>query len=190
MKTAKPTHPAMERLYWALLELGLMKATHRQSAFARLLNTTPQRVKNWEERGPSKDVCLEVQERFGINATWVSSMSGHPFLRGVGPSEADPGATGLSAPSKENRIARVQDAVENILKAADLAGEFELHDVRGRCCFTAEQVKAAMAELWEESGEELRAANTPEFAAKAIGKKLLELACVKSQTTSKQTTNL
>lgn len=85
MKTVKPTHPAMERLYSAFIEAGLIDSERRQSALARLLNTNSQSVKNWEERGPSKDVRLDVQERFGINATWVDVEKGYPFLQGQEP---------------------------------------------------------------------------------------------------------
>lgn len=63
----------MQRLYSATVELGLIDPRYRQSSLASLLNTTSQRVKNWETRGPSKEILLEIQSAHGINATWVET---------------------------------------------------------------------------------------------------------------------
>jgi hypothetical protein len=57
-----------------------------QSELARRLNTTPQRVKNWEARGISLDGAIEAQRRWGVNATWV--------LFGEGAEMVQPGAAG------------------------------------------------------------------------------------------------
>lgn len=76
LMTDKKTHPAMERIYRAMASRGLIAEERRQSALARLLNTSSQAVKNWESRGPSKDVRLEIQARYGISATWVENEAG------------------------------------------------------------------------------------------------------------------
>lgn len=47
LMTDKKTHPAMERIYRAMASRGLIAEERRQSALARLLNTSSQAVKNW-----------------------------------------------------------------------------------------------------------------------------------------------
>jgi SOS-response transcriptional repressor LexA len=68
MDTPNKIHPAMQRLYAEAISRGLIDGEHRQAELARLLNTTSQRVKNWESRGPSKEVRLQIQDLFGIDA--------------------------------------------------------------------------------------------------------------------------
>jgi SOS-response transcriptional repressor LexA len=68
MDTPNKIHPAMQRLYAEAIGRGLIDGEHRQAELARLLNTTSQRVKNWESRGPSKEVRLQIQDLFGIDA--------------------------------------------------------------------------------------------------------------------------
>lgn len=80
MEPTKTIHPAMERVYAVATRLGLIGPVLRQSAFARLLNTSSQAVKNWEDRGPSKDIRLTLQSRFGINASWIESGEGDDLL--------------------------------------------------------------------------------------------------------------
>lgn len=70
----------MERLYAAAIDQKLIDASHRQSQLARLLNVPSQNVKHWETRGPSKNVRLECQARFGINASWVETGEGRAMV--------------------------------------------------------------------------------------------------------------
>ncbi len=61
-------HPTMGRLYQAARQL---KQVRGQSALARLMNTSPQVIKNWEARGVSKQGAIAAQEAVGCNATWL-----------------------------------------------------------------------------------------------------------------------
>lgn len=70
-------HPSMARLYQAAREL---KDVVGQSAVGRLLNASPQTIKNWETRGVSKAGAITAQEIVGCSATWV--------LEGTGPMAA------------------------------------------------------------------------------------------------------
>lgn len=86
MTTQTNIHESMVRLYEAMLTLGrLTRVAGRQSDLARLMNTSPQRVKNWELRGVSQGAQLEIQSRFGINATWIAAGTGEMLV-----SERDP----------------------------------------------------------------------------------------------------
>jgi hypothetical protein len=75
LKLGKPgMHEQMARLYEAAEELcGVVG----QSAVARLLNVSPQRLGNWEDRGMSSEGMLDAQEIIGCNAVWIR--------KGIGP---------------------------------------------------------------------------------------------------------
>ena len=77
MSKAKQIHPAMLRLYDAVVSMRLIGGENRQSAIALLLNVPSQNVKHWENRGPSKEIRLRCQAEFGINATWIETGSNH-----------------------------------------------------------------------------------------------------------------
>lgn len=66
-------HPSMARLYQAAREL---KDVVGQSAVGRLLNASPQTIKNWETRGVSKTGAITAQEIVGCTATWVLDGTG------------------------------------------------------------------------------------------------------------------
>lgn len=66
-------HPTAERLYQAAHHL---RATTGQSAVARLLNESPQTVKNWESRGISKAGAIKAQAEIGCSASWLLSGEG------------------------------------------------------------------------------------------------------------------
>lgn len=66
-------HEQMERLYEAA---RILRGVEGQSAVARLLNASPQTVKNWESRGISKDGMITAQEVFGCSSTWLKSGTG------------------------------------------------------------------------------------------------------------------
>lgn len=70
-------HPHMERLYEAASEL---RGIEGQSAVAKALNTSPQRVKNWEARGMSSEGMLEAEKVFGCSALWLRDGHGHMTL--------------------------------------------------------------------------------------------------------------
>jgi hypothetical protein len=61
-------HPSIQRLYQAAKEL---RDVTGQSAVARLLEKTPQVVKNWEARGISSEGALLAQKIIGCDANWV-----------------------------------------------------------------------------------------------------------------------
>jgi hypothetical protein len=70
-------HEHMARLYEAAEQL---KGITGQSAVARLLNVSPQRLGNWEDRGISFEGMIDAQERIGCNAVWIR--------KGLGPMKA------------------------------------------------------------------------------------------------------
>lgn len=61
-------HPTTERLYTAAREL---RDVTGQSAVARLLDISPQVMKNWEARGVSEGGALKAQKHVGCDANWV-----------------------------------------------------------------------------------------------------------------------
>lgn len=63
----------MERLYQAAKQL---KGIEGQSAVARLLNTSPQTVKNWESRGISQQGILDASAKIGCSPLWLKSGDG------------------------------------------------------------------------------------------------------------------
>lgn len=66
-------HEQMERLYEAAEKL---RDVTGQSAVARLLNVSPQRVSNWEARGVSADSMIDAQQIIGCSAVWVRDGTG------------------------------------------------------------------------------------------------------------------
>jgi phage repressor protein C with HTH and peptisase S24 domain len=70
-------HPSMERLYKAAKE---MKGVEGQSALARLLTMSPQRIKGWEDRGVSKQGAITAQRVIGCSALWITEEIGRMNL--------------------------------------------------------------------------------------------------------------
>lgn len=66
-------HETMIRLYQAAKEL---KSVEGQSALARLLETSPQTVKNWESRGISSQGILKAADVVGVSAVWLETGKG------------------------------------------------------------------------------------------------------------------
>jgi phage repressor protein C with HTH and peptisase S24 domain len=66
-------HETTERLY---LAARILKKTEGQSAVARLLNTSPQTVKNWESRGVSRQGMIDAQRLIGCRSTWIETGEG------------------------------------------------------------------------------------------------------------------
>ena len=67
----------MKRLYEAASEA---RGIRGQSDLARVLNTSPQTINNWETRGISKQGLLSIQNVLGISASWVQSGHGQKFV--------------------------------------------------------------------------------------------------------------
>lgn len=61
-------HATVDRLYLAAQQLRDVKG---QSAVARLLEVSPQVVKNWESRGLSNEGALLAQKTIGCDANWL-----------------------------------------------------------------------------------------------------------------------
>lgn len=66
-------HPATERLYQAAKTISDIAG---QSAVARVLNESPQTVKNWESRGVSRAGALKAEEILGVRAAWLLTGEG------------------------------------------------------------------------------------------------------------------
>ena len=62
-------HESMKRLYESAAQYDPDIIT--QSDLARALNTTPQRIKNWEDRGVAKDALLDIEQTFRVSPSGV-----------------------------------------------------------------------------------------------------------------------
>lgn len=67
-------HPTMARLYQAARSRGITT----QAGLAATLNTSSQRVKNWESRGISQQGANEAQAVMGVSSTWILDGTGSP----------------------------------------------------------------------------------------------------------------
>lgn len=76
---SSPIHPSTVRLYHAALAL---RDVSGQSAVARLLNVSPQTVKNWEARGISKVGAIAAQNVIGCSASWLVLGKGEMIAAG------------------------------------------------------------------------------------------------------------
>jgi phage repressor protein C with HTH and peptisase S24 domain len=72
--TISAMHSTAERLYKAAKEL---RDVDGQSAVARLLNESPQTVRNWEIRGVSRQGALKAQLVIGCDAYWLLGGDGN-----------------------------------------------------------------------------------------------------------------
>lgn len=92
-------HETMKRLYEAA---RVLKGAEFPSEAARLLDESPQTLKNWEGRGISKGGLLKAQEIIGCRAEWLTSGFGPMvgFATGRNPEGDDP-ATGYDADSTD-----------------------------------------------------------------------------------------
>lgn len=73
-------HPSAQRLYAAATQI---KAINGQSAVARLLNVSPQVMRNWELRGVSEKGALTAQGELGIDANWLLTGDGAMLKSGA-----------------------------------------------------------------------------------------------------------
>jgi hypothetical protein len=73
MQVMSEIQPTTARLYEAADELRDVRG---QSAVARLLNVSPQVMKNWEARGVSEGGALLAQKIIGCDANWILNGAG------------------------------------------------------------------------------------------------------------------
>lgn len=66
-------HNSVDRLYQAAKKLRDISG---QSAVARLLNESPQTVKNWETRGISRSGAMKAEDVLGVRANWLITGEG------------------------------------------------------------------------------------------------------------------
>lgn len=66
-------HTSADRLYQAA---KLLRDISGQSAVARLLNESPQTVKNWETRGVSRSGAMKAENVLGVRANWLITGEG------------------------------------------------------------------------------------------------------------------
>ncbi|WP_312569126.1 S24 family peptidase [Comamonas sp.] len=66
-------HASTDRLYQAAKQL---RDVSGQSAVARLLNESPQTVKNWETRGVSRAGAMTAESVIGVRAAWLLTGDG------------------------------------------------------------------------------------------------------------------
>lgn len=85
-RTLPAMHASTSRLYDAALTL---QKTRGQSNVARLLNESPQTVKNWEKRGVSGKGALNAAKVLGCRAQWLLDGCGQMVegLPGARPNE-------------------------------------------------------------------------------------------------------
>ena len=69
-------HETMARLYQAVKELKGIEGRGAQSEIARLLDASPQQIKNWEGRGISNQGMITISETLGISAHWLKTGAG------------------------------------------------------------------------------------------------------------------
>ena len=138
MANSGTAHPEIQRLLQALRERGLISGPHEATQLASLLNISPQLVTNWKRRGLSKEAKLDIQDRFGISATWLSTGDRvhHVAASSTAPLQAnEPGAAApYAAQSHRSRrekhlqalVAQLDDTALAILidKAGDLLKEY------------------------------------------------------------------
>jgi len=91
----------MQRLY-ALATA--VKGSVTQSSLARELNTSSQRVKNWEARGLSREGAMTAGELFGVNPNWLRD--------GTGPVPAVLLST--ASPTESERSVHIRESVHEI----------------------------------------------------------------------------
>lgn len=66
-------HASIERLYEAAAKI---KGVTGKSNVARLLNISPQTLKNWEVRGISNEGAITAQQVMGCSAVWITDGTG------------------------------------------------------------------------------------------------------------------
>lgn len=68
-------HPSMKRLYQAAL---VVSGDTIPADVARRMNTTQQRISNWETRGISQEGAIEAERAYGVSPRWILDGTGSP----------------------------------------------------------------------------------------------------------------
>lgn len=85
MEAASAMHPSASRLYQVAALLG----DHSTAAIAKRMNTSVQKVQNWESRGVSREGALHAQLVYGHDANWILCVPGAgPAVMPVSQSDA------------------------------------------------------------------------------------------------------
>ena len=87
MEPEKEMHPSMLRFYEAMKAL---KGVEGQSAAAKVLNMSPQKLNNWESRGISAEAAIEVECTIGCRAAWLRNGNGEMLSPNVVIDRAQP----------------------------------------------------------------------------------------------------
>ena len=66
-------HETMARLYQAVKELKGIEGRGVQSEIARLLDASPQQIKNWEGRGISNQGMIDISKMLGLSVHWLKT---------------------------------------------------------------------------------------------------------------------
>ena len=175
MQTNKQFSPfeLMGRVYSAAKHKGLDREREGLTRVARLLEETPQTIKNWEIRGPSSAGLLKIQQVLGISATWVLYDTGPMLTDGTAQTQTTSGAAELIAPWPFTEIdfarwaalpERIKGRIETKLEMLIAQAEAEL----GASCDSGTELD--MAASWAA----LEARKKQEFLEKHSGKSSAE----------------
>lgn len=97
----------MKRVYDAAIRHKIIDGKNQLTELTEVLGLdSPQRVKNWDTRGASAEAMLLVQQKTGINATWIETGEGPDMVAGWPPGrrEHDAKAGGRAAPSEADIV--------------------------------------------------------------------------------------
>jgi hypothetical protein len=132
-------HKTAERLYLAAAELKRLKG---QSQVARLLNESPQTIKNWETRGVSRPGAIKAQAVIGCSATWL--------LDGSGPMRASSPPTGSALGEAFYEVVLPEDRafLDDLHLLLPAEREQIMADVRAK----AEQMREYLAQYYRDAG--------------------------------------
>lgn len=72
-RTMAYMHPSMQRLYQAALAVS---GDSIPADVARRMNTSQQRLYNWEARGISQEGAIEAERAYGVSPRWILDGSG------------------------------------------------------------------------------------------------------------------
>lgn len=114
-----PKPAIMRRVYSAAIAAKKISSETPLTDLAALMNESPQRVKNWDTRGPSAQGLLMIQLVTGVNSSWA--------LTDEGPMYVNEGATTMNGwPLSPELLAVLQNADETIRRRAENAARVAL----------------------------------------------------------------
>lgn len=76
-------HPTMQRVYMAFEAVDGYNPFKRQTSLGKLLNESNQTVKNWEQRGVSKNALDKIAKLYAFNPEWIMTGEGYPHLENL-----------------------------------------------------------------------------------------------------------